>query len=73
VYFPSQAASNPFAAHATPIASNRAAVNRSIELAKLRTFAIHSAFADGDQNCAVADCSAVRLESVARPRSLISL
>ena len=29
--------------------------------------------AEGDQNSAVADCSAVRLVSVARPRSRISL
>src|ERR1700752_1850363 len=69
VYFSSQLASNTFAAHATPTDSNRAAVKRSIEPAKLRTLAIHSAFSDGDQNCAVADCPAVRLESVARPRS----
>jgi len=31
---------------------------RSIELAKLRMFAVHRALADGDQNSAVADCSA---------------
>jgi hypothetical protein len=56
-----------------PMASKRAAVNRFIELAKPRMLALHSSVADGDQNSAVADCSLVRLVSVARPRSLISL
>jgi hypothetical protein len=55
------------------MASKRAAVKRSIELATLRTLALHSALADGDQKRAVADCSAVRLVPVARPRSLLSL
>src|SRR5215475_11867785 len=73
VYFASQQAIAAFVTAAMPMASKRAAVNRSIELAKLRTLALHSALADGDQNSAVADCSAVRLVSVARPRSLISL
>src|SRR3989441_4144070 len=73
VYFASQQAINAFVTAAMPMASKRAALNRSIELAKLRTLALHSALADGDQNSAVADCSAVRLVSVARPRSLISL
>src|SRR5438093_13306677 len=73
VYFASQHAINAFVTAATPMASKRAAVNRSIALAKLRTLALHSALADGDQNSAVADCSAVRLVSVARPRSLTSL
>jgi hypothetical protein len=67
VNFASQQAINAFVTAAMPMASKRAAVNRSIELAKLRTFAVHSALADGDQNSAVADCSAVRLVSVARP------
>src|SRR4249919_2683671 len=73
VYFASQAAINAFVTDAMPMASKRAAVNRSIELATLRTFAVHRALADGDQNSAVADCSAVRLVSVARPRSRLSL
>src|SRR6266567_2153371 len=73
VYFASQQAINAFVTAAMPIASKRAAVNRSIELAKLRTLALHSMLADGDQNSAVADCSAVRSVSVARPRSLTSL
>src|SRR5439155_7803513 len=73
VYFASQPAINAFITAAMPMASKRAAVNRSIELARLRMFAVHRALADGDQNSAVADCSAVRLDSVARPRSLISL
>src|SRR5262249_5827575 len=73
VYFASQQAINAFVTAAMPMASKRAAVNRSIELAKLRTLAVHSALADGDQNSAVADCSAVRLDSVARPKSLTSL
>src|SRR5215471_17337506 len=72
VYFASQQAINAFVTAAMPIASKRAAVNRSIERAKLRTLALHSALADGDQNSAVADCSAVRLDSVARPTSLLS-
>src|SRR5262247_4875360 len=72
VYFASQQAINAFVTAAMPMASKRAAVNRSIELAKLRTLALHSALADGDQNSAVADCSAVRLVSVARPTSLLS-
>src|SRR5947208_1876168 len=66
-YFASQQAINTFVTAAMPMASKRAAVNRSIELAKLRTLALHSALADGDQNSAVADCS------VARPGSLTSL
>src|SRR6266699_3905826 len=73
VYFASQHAIKAFVAAAMPIASKRAAVNRSIELAKLRTLALHSALADGDQNSAVADCSAVRLVSVVRPRCFTSL
>src|SRR3989454_10746041 len=73
VYFASQQAINAFVTVAMPMASKRAAVNRSIELARLRTLALHSALADGDQNSAVADCSAVRLVSEARPRSVISL
>src|SRR4030095_2380451 len=73
VYFASQQAINAFVTTAMPMASKRAAVNRSIERAKLRTFALHSALAEGDQNRAVADRSAVRLDSVARPKSLISL
>src|SRR5215471_7758001 len=73
VYFASQQAIKALVAAAMPMASKRAAVNRSIELARLRTFALHNALADGDQNSAVADCSAVRLVSVARPRSLISM
>ena len=73
VYFASQTAINAFVTAAMPMASKRAAVKRSIELARLRTFAVHSALAEGDQNSAVADCSAVRLVSVARPRSLLSL
>src|SRR4030095_3004993 len=73
VYFASQQAINAFVTAAMPIASKRAALNRSIELAKLRTFALHSALAEGDQNRAVADRSAVRLASVARPMSLISI
>ena len=71
--FASQHAINEFITAAMPMASKRAAVIKSIELAKLRTLAIHNALAEGDQNCAVADCSAVRLVSVARPRSMISL
>jgi hypothetical protein len=71
--FASQAASIPFVTAAIPIASKRAAVSRSIEPARLRTLAVHNADADGDQNNAVADCSAVRLVSVARPTSLLSL
>src|SRR5262245_33644883 len=73
VYFASQQAINAFVTAAMPIASKREAVNRSIDPANLRTLALHSALADGDQNSAVADCPAVRLVSVARPRSLISL
>src|SRR5206468_3742730 len=73
VYFASQQAINAFVTAAMPIASKRAAVNRSIDLAKLRMLALHSALADGDQNSAVADCSAVRLVPVSRPRSLTSL
>src|SRR5262249_24780747 len=73
LYFLSQTAINALFTVAIPIASKRAAVDRSIELAKLRMFAIHRALADGDQNSAVADCSAVRLVSVACPRSLLSL
>src|SRR6266536_680403 len=72
-YFASQHAISAFVTAAMPIASKRAAVNKSIELARLRTLALHSALADGDQNSAVADCSAVRPVSVARPRSLTSL
>jgi hypothetical protein len=55
------------------MASKRAAVSKSIELARLRMLAFQSALADGDQNRAVADCSAVRLVSVARATSLLSL
>src|SRR5207247_10514130 len=66
VYFASLAAINAFVTAAMPIASKRAALNRSIEPARLRTLALHSALADGDQNSAVADCSAVRLDSIAR-------
>src|SRR5437667_10942853 len=73
VYFASQQAINAFVTAAMPMASKRAAVHRSIELARLRRLALHSSLADGDQNSAVADCSTVRLVSVARPRSLISL
>src|SRR5512132_2562192 len=73
VYFASQQAIKALVTAAMPMASKRAAVNRSSELARLRTFAVHRALADGDQNNAVADCSAVLLVSVARPRSLISL
>src|SRR3954465_9989154 len=73
VYFASQQAINAFVTAAMPMASKRAAVNKSIDLAKLRMFALHSALADGDQKSAVADCSAVRRASVARPSSLISL
>src|SRR6266545_2673796 len=73
VYFASQAAIKAFVTAAMPMASKRAAVNRSIELARLRTFAVHRALADGDQNSAVADCSAVRLVEFIRPTSLISL
>ena len=72
VYFASQTAMSEFVTEAMPMASKRAAVSKSIVLAKLRTLAVQSAVADGDQNSAVADCSAVRLVSVARPRSLIS-
>src|SRR3954469_14172123 len=71
-YFPSQAAISELVTAAMPMASNRAAVSRSIELARLRTLVLHSALADGDQNIAVADCSAVLLVSVARPMSLSS-
>src|SRR5437773_7911345 len=49
VYFASQAAINAFVTAAMPIASKRAALNRSIEPARLRTLALHSALADGDQ------------------------
>src|SRR6185369_8147470 len=73
VYFASQAAIKAFVTVAMPMASKRASVNRSIERARLRTLALHSALADGDQNSAVADCSAVRLDEPARPKSLISL
>src|SRR6266545_1567536 len=73
VYFASQQAINAFVTAAMPMASKRAALNRFIELAWLRTFAVHRALADGDQNCAVADCSAVRLVELIRPTSLISL
>src|SRR5262245_41460790 len=69
VYFASQTAISELFTAAMPIASKRAAVNKSIERAKLRMLAIQSALADGDQNNAVADCSAVRLVSVALPRS----
>src|SRR4029450_9732399 len=72
VYFASQTAIVAFVTAAMPMPSKRAAVNRSIALAKLRMLALHSALADGDQNSAVADCSAVRLVSVARPRSMLS-
>src|SRR4030095_8079774 len=67
VYFASQHAINAFVTAAMPIASKRAAVNRSMVLARPRTLALQSALADGDQKSAVADCSAVRLEPVARP------
>ena len=73
VYFASQQAINEFVTAAMPMASKRAAVNKSIALARLRTLALQSALADGDQNSAVAVCSPVRLVSVARPRSLLSL
>src|SRR5262249_47873119 len=73
VYLASQQAINAFVTVAMPTASKRAAVNRSMEPARLRMLALHSALAEGDQNSAVADCSAVRVVSVARPRSLISL
>src|SRR4029079_6826076 len=72
VYFASHAAINAFTTVAVPMASNRAAVSKSIEPARLRMLAVHNALADGDQNRAVADCSAVRLVSVARPRSRLS-
>ena len=61
VDFASQQAITEFVTAAMPIASKRAAVNKSIDPAKLRTLALHSALADGDQNIAVADCSGVRL------------
>src|SRR4029453_1568747 len=73
VYFASQQAINAFTTAAMPMASKRAAVKKSSELARLRTLALQSALADGDQNSAVADCSSVRLVSVARPTSLLSL
>src|SRR5262245_15167246 len=73
VYLASQTAINEFVTAAMPIASKREAVNKSIAPARLRTLALQSALADGDQNSAVADCSAVRLVSVARPTSLLSL
>src|SRR4029434_6983092 len=73
VYFASQHAINAFVTAAMPMASKRAAFNRFIELAWLRTLAVHSALAEGDQNSPVADSSAVRVASVARPRSLLSL
>src|SRR5437773_1052459 len=73
VYFASQPAINAFVTAAMPMASKRAAVKRSIDLARLRTLALHRALADGDQNNAVADSSAVRFVSVARPTSLLSL
>src|SRR5262245_50728972 len=73
VYFASQTAISEFITAAKPMASKRAAVSKSIELARLRMLAFHSALADGDQNRAVADCSAVRLVSVARATSLLSL
>src|SRR5215470_7797760 len=73
VYFASQQAISAFVTAAMPIASKRAAVNRSIELVRLRMLELHSALADGDQNSAVADCSTVLPVSVASPRSLISL
>src|SRR5437762_5905807 len=73
VYFASQQAISEFVTAARPIASKRAAVSKSIVRARLRTLALQSALADGDQNNAVADCSAVRLVSVARPTSLSSL
>ena len=55
VNFASQAAIKAFCTAAMPIASKRAAVNRSLPLAKLRMLAIQSALADGDQKRAVAD------------------
>ena len=73
VYFASQEAINAFVTAEMPIASKRAAVNRSMELVKLRMLAVQRALADGDQNSAVADCSAVRFVSVTRARSLLSL
>src|SRR5262245_47511358 len=73
VNFASQHAISELVTAAMPMASKRAAVSMSIELARLRMLALQSALADGDQNNAVADCSAVRLVSVARPRSLLSL
>src|SRR5205809_1445964 len=72
VYFASQQAISEFVTAARPMASKRAAVSRSILLAKLRTLALHSAAADGDQNTAVADCSAGRLVWFALPRALRS-
>src|SRR5262245_48711802 len=73
VYFASQQAINAFVTAAMPMASKRAAVSRSMELARLRTLALHSSLADGDQNSAVADCSAVQLLSAARHKSLLLL
>src|SRR5262245_19708570 len=73
VYFASQHAISEFVTAAMPMASKRAAVSKSIELARLRMLALQSALADGDQNKAAAVCSADRLVSVARPRSLLSL
>src|SRR5512133_3045671 len=73
VYFASQQAINAFVTAAMPMASKRAAVNKSIERARLRILALHSALADGDQNSAVADCSAVRLVPLARPKFFTSL
>jgi hypothetical protein len=61
VYLASQQAINEFVTAARPMASKREAVSKSIVLAKLRTLALQSAVADGDQNSAVADCSAVQL------------
>src|SRR5262245_46139829 len=73
VYFASQVAMSEFVTDAMPMASKRAAVSKSIEAARLRTLALHKALDEGDQNNAVADCSAVRLVSVARPNSFISM
>src|SRR5262245_4979863 len=73
VNFASQTAMSEFVTAAMPTASKRAAVSKSIELARLRMLALHSALADGDQKRAVADWSSVRLVSVARAMSLLSL
>ena len=62
---------NAFVTAAMPMASKRAAVKRSIEPARLRTFAVHSALADGDQNSAVA--TARRFGSSRWPTEILAL